>query len=165
MSDYSDAFSEVKRAVQPDIDPRLSYGDGQVPDPDSDLDAIILASVKAALWESGASVQYGDVLIPTVGNGRRYRVSVAGALGSTEPSWPGYDYGSVVSGGATLVEDGYFVGSVYDVRKAIYAALDLKVQRSVNKDQYLQDSRGQASSFLYLNLVRERDKYRPVGIA
>jgi hypothetical protein len=165
LSDFSDAFSEVKRVVQPDLDPRLSYGDGQVPDPDSDLDAIILASVKAALWESGASVKYGDVIVPTAGNGRRYRVTVAGVLGSTEPTWPTSDYGSVTSGEVTLVEDGYFVGSVYDVRKAIYAALDLKVQRSVNKDQYLQDSRGQASSFLYLNLVRERDKYKPVGIA
>jgi hypothetical protein len=166
VSDFAEAFAEVKRAVQPDVDPKLSYGSGETPDADSELDAIILASARAKVWETGLEVKYGERVVPTVGNGRWYRVTKAGALGDTEPtSWPEYDYGSVESGTVMLQEDGRFVGSLYDVRAAKYAAWDVRVARASNDNQYLNDARGQASSFTYLNCVRERDKYKPVGIA
>lgn len=165
MSDFSTAFAEVKRAVQPDETPKLTYGDGQTPNEEMELDQIILANVRAKVWASGLQVGYGDIIVPTVGNGQKYRVATPGTLGATEPtSWPG-EFGSVTSGDVTLVEDGAFTGNTYDIRRAKYEALDLKVKRSASENQYLNDARGQASSFQYLNWARERDKYKAVGVA
>lgn len=159
MSDFSEAFAEVKRVVQPDVDPTLTYGDGTTPDPEMELDSIILASLRATAWASGAAVKYGDVIVPTVGNGRKYRVTTAGALGLTEPSsWPDYDYGSVASGTATLEEDGRFVGSVYDVRAAVRGAFELKLSKAA-------EYTGADESRMVERLERMAARYAPVGIA
>lgn len=159
MSDFSEAFAEVKRAVQPDVEPVLTYGDGVTPDPESEVDAIILASTRAAVWSADLEVKYGDVVVPTVGNGRKYKVTVAGTLGSTEPSsWPGYDYGSVESGTVTMVEDGYFRGGVYDVRMATYKCFLLKRAKA---NEYTGAEEQRIAESLDKGIAR----YRPVGIA
>lgn len=169
MSDYSDAFKEVFDAVQPDSDPVISYGDGETPDVEKELDRII-ERCKTATWEASTeeepvTVRYGEKRLPTSGNGHIYKAVQGGVTGSTEPAWGLTNYSQVTDGTIIWEEAGYFVGSVYDTDSAKYAALDVKVQKAVSKDQYLQDGRGTASTFLYLNCQRERDKYKPVGIA
>jgi hypothetical protein len=158
VSDYSEAFAEVKRVVQPDTDPKLTYGRGETPDPEADLDSVILASVRATVWEAGLVVKYGKHVVPTTGNGRKYRVKVAGALGSSEPSWPDYDYGVVTSGDVTLEEDGLFEGGVYDVRRAIHAALLLKLSKA---SEYT----GAEEERIVAHLEKMAARYAPVGIA
>lgn len=159
MSDFSEAFAEVKRAVQPDVDPKLSYGDGVTPDADAELDSIILTSARAVVWEAGAEVGYGNVIVPTRGNGRKYRVTTPGTLGSSEPtSWPTADYGSVTSGEVTLVEDGYFRGSVYDVRRAKYECF---LAKRAKADEFT----GAEEQRISDSLDKEIARYRPVVIA
>jgi hypothetical protein len=165
VSQWSDAFTEVFDAVQPTVEPVLTYGGGVTADATKELDRIILASARGTPWSASLVVTYGQIVFPSVRMGRRFKVVQAGTMAATEPTWPEYDYGFVSSGTAELVEDGPDYANVYDIRRAIYKALDAKVQKSVNQNQYIQDSRAQASSYLYLNLVRERDRYASVGIA
>jgi hypothetical protein len=165
VSAWSDAFAELVRLAQPDSEPVLTKGGGTTADATKELDAILLANARGITWASGATVVYGDTILPLTRMGRRFRVTTGGVLGSTEPAWGDYEGSVVTSGTVVMAEDGSDFGNLYDVRGAAYRALDLKVQKAVNKDQYLQDARGQASSFLYLNLVRERDKYKSVGVA
>jgi hypothetical protein len=165
MSAWSDAFSEVKSVVEPDRDPQLDYGDGVTANPVKELDAAILSSVRGVTWSASATLVYGQTVFPSSRNGHRYRVTAGGQLAATEPSWPTAQESSVTSGAVTLVEDGMDFDSIYDLRAAKYRALDKKVMKAANDNQYLNDARGQASSFLYLNLVRERDKYKDFGVA
>ena len=164
MSVFSDAFSELSDACQPDSDPVLTKGGGEAPDPAKELDRILERN-KTAGWAEGVEVQYGERRIPTSPNGHVYRAVQGGTTGTAEPSWGTADYSRVVDGGVVWEEDGAFSGSPYNLRRAKYEALDLKVKKAMNENQYLNDARGQASSYLYLNLVRERDKYRSVGVA
>lgn len=164
MSDYSDAFSALKDAVQPDVDPVLTYGDGETPDTEKDLDRI-LERHKTAAWGAEAVVRYGERRVPVTGNGHVYRAAQGGTTAATEPSWPTSDYSQASDGTVVWEEAGAFSGSVYAVRAAIYEALNLKLTKAANDVQFLNDARAQASSYLFLNLQRLRDRYRPVGVA
>ena len=165
MPAWSEAFAEVSAAVVPDENPVLTKGDGEEPDPAMELDAAILGAVRGVLWSASATFTYGQIVFPTARNGHRYKVVTAGTGDATEPTWPTGIGGQVSSGTVIFEEAGGDYSNIYNLRKAKYDALDRKVKKAMNENQYLQDSRGQASSYLYLNLVRERDKYVSIGIA
>lgn len=165
MSQFSDAFTEVFNATRPDKDPTLSYGGGSTPDATKEFDKILLLYVRGVTWAASTAFTYGQTVFPTTRMGRRFRVIQAGTSGTSEPSWSDYDYARVSSGTVEMIEDGTDFDSIYDVRSAKYAVLDAKVKQAMNENQYISDSRGQASSYLYLNLMRERDRYSSVGIA
>jgi hypothetical protein len=161
MSDATDrerALAELTLQVQPDLDPALSP---------SELDQILDGAKRGVVWEASLAVRHGQLVFPTVSMGRRFKVTKAGVLSGSEPTWTDYDYdyATLTDGTATLLEDGVDFEGVYDVRRACYAALNLKVKKAVPKNQVISDGRGQASSYLYLNLVRERDKYLSIGVA
>jgi hypothetical protein len=165
LSAWSDAFSEVFDAVQPADNPTLTYGDGITPDPTKELDKSIINTARGKLWASGLAVNYGDTIFPTVRMGHAFKVIVGGSLGTTEPTWLTSDGATVTSGSVTLAESGTDSSSIYDTRAAKYDALNKKVMKSVPKNQTISDGRGQANSYLYLNLVRERDKHIAVGVS
>lgn len=163
-SDYAAAFAELKRAVQPDAEPALTYGDGVTPNAAMELDAILLNNRRAVTWANALAVNHGDLIVPTSRAGRAYRVTRAGVLASPEPSWPTADYAAVTSGTAELEEAGYFAGNIYDLRGAKYEALDLKVQKAASKTRVIANAQGQAVDYLFLNLQRQRDRYRAAGV-
>lgn len=162
MSAWSDAFAELVRLVQPDLDPALTKGLGATADLTKELDTILQASVRGTTWVTNTAFVYDQVVFPTVRNGHKYRVITAGTSGATQPTWP--EWGYVTDGTVELYEDGADYGNIYDVRRAAFAALDLKVKKKMTENTYLQDARAQASSYDYLNLVRERDKYLSVSV-
>lgn len=162
MSAWSDAFAELVRKVEPDRAPALTKGDGASPDPTKELDAVLLASVRGSTWIANTAYVYDQVVFPTVRNGHKYRVLTPGTSGATQPTWP--DWGYVTDGTVELYEDGADFPNIYDVRRAAYEALDRKVKRKMTDNTYLQDGRATASSYDYLNLVRERDKYLSIGV-
>lgn len=129
-----------------------------------DIEACLDKARVAGVWEASTAYSYGDKVVPASPKGRYYRCVTPGTSGATEPTFPAYDYGQVTDGDCVWEEAGAF-SSLYDLRRACYEAWNMKAAKAVNKDQYLQDSRGQASSYLYLNCIRERDKYRPAGVA
>lgn len=167
-TDFTTALNALKRLIQADDQPALTYGDGVTIDTTRDLDAILENTKRAATFTTPTLYTVGQIVMPTTRNGYRYRVTVPGTSG-TEPTWPTTEQGRVESGTnsplLTFEEAGPEYSSIYDLRAAAYAALDLKCMKAANDNQYLQDSRGQAASFTYLNLQRERDRYQPMGLA
>lgn len=165
MSAFSDAYAEVSRAVQPDVEPTLTHGDGGTADPTKELDSIILASARGALWSAAATLTYGQIVFPLTRNGHRYRVTTGGTTGSAEPSWGTSDYTSVSDNTVVYEEAGGDFASIYDVRQAKYDAWNLRAAKASARTVELSDARGQATDYRYLNAVRERDRYQAVGIA
>jgi hypothetical protein len=162
VSDYADAFKEVFDAVQPDSDPVLSYGDGETPDPEKELDRII-ERCKTATWEASTdeepvTIRYGEKRVPTVGNGHVYQAKQGGVTGTTEPSWGVSDYSRVSDGTVVWEEAGVFVGNTYDTRAAKYAALDMKLSKT---GEYT----GAEEERIVAHLEKMRARYAPVGIA
>jgi hypothetical protein len=160
MSDATDrerALAELTLQVQPDLDPALSP---------SELDQILDGAKRGVVWEASLAVRHGQLVFPTVSMGRRFKVTKAGVLSGSEPTWTDYDYdyATLTDGTATLLEDGVDFEGVYDVRRAAYEGWNLKVAKAASRNQGVSEGRGQASGFLYLNCVRERDKYVNVGV-
>lgn len=167
-TDFTAALNELKRIVQADDHPVLTYGNGTY-DSTKELDVILDRHKRAVTYTNATAYSYGQVVMPTTRNGYRYRVTVPGMSGAAEPTWPTSFGGRVESGSnspvLTFEEVGPEFENIYDVRGAAYEALDLKCMKAANDNQYLQDSRGSASSFLFLNLQRQRDRYQPLEVA
>lgn len=164
MSDWSIAFSALVLAVQPDSDPMLSKGGGAEPDAERELDQILLASARGVAWEASQDYTYGQYAFPVTRNGHYFKVITAGTTGSTEPTWTVETEGRV-SSGTVVFEEAGIDGGIYDLRRAKYDAWNLKTAKAASENQVISDGRGQASSFLYLNCQRERDKYVSVGVS
>lgn len=163
--DYAAAFKEVARVVQPDVDPVLTKGNGTAPDATKELDSIILDAKVASTWTSGATAAYGSLWMPTTRNGRIYRVTIGGTLGTTEPtSWPTYDYGSVVSGSVTLEDAGSQLPNIYDIRRACYLAWLLKAAKAQDRVNYSADGRSFNEHQTPEFCVKQADRYKTVGV-
>ena len=161
MSDWSGAYAEVARAVQPDTEPALTHGNGSTADATKELDAIILECVRGVTWSIGATLSYGQIVFPTVRNGHRYRVTVGGVTGATEPSWGIYDYATVSDNGVTYEEDGGDYSNVYDVRGAIRKALEAKY----TKASVLIQTGDLSNNQVFEHLEKLLARYAPVGVA
>lgn len=146
---------EIERVAAPSVEPVLEAQEVE--------DAIDSARI-AGVWEAGKAYGYGDKVVPASHRGRLYECIEPGTSGGTEPTFPLYDSGQVSDGTVTWREAGRFT-RLYDARRAVCAVLDAKLAKAANDNQFLSDSRGQASSYLFLNLQRLRDRYRPVGVA
>jgi hypothetical protein len=57
-------------------------------------------------WAATTSYDIGDIVVPTVDNGHRYRCTVEGDSNGTEPTWPTADGGTVVDDEVTWEEYG-----------------------------------------------------------
>jgi hypothetical protein len=157
MSALDEARAEVERKAETRADPALEP---------EEVEAVLAKHLRYATWVAFTEYEYGDVVVPSTQTGQKFRAIQGGTSGATTPfSGRVSSFAQVSDGEVVWEEDGADSKSPYDIRGAVYEALDLKVQRSVNQNQYINDGRAQASSYLYLNLVRERDKYKPVGVA
>lgn len=56
------------------------------------------------LWAASTIYALPDYVVPTVHNGRVYKVTTAGTSGATQPVWPVTDGGTVVDGTVTWTE-------------------------------------------------------------
>ncbi len=55
-------------------------------------------------WQASHSYAVGQLVRPTVANGRTYRCTVAGTSSGSQPTWPTSDGGTVTDGGVTWKE-------------------------------------------------------------
>lgn len=58
------------------------------------------------LWQASKAVTLNSIYLPTVPNGHKYKVTTAGTLGTSEPSWPATPGSTVTSGTAVFTEFG-----------------------------------------------------------
>jgi hypothetical protein len=57
---------------------------------DDDLGTLLDGVAGVPVWAAATAYNYGDVVVPTVRNGHRYRCIVAGTSNASEPAWPLY---------------------------------------------------------------------------
>lgn len=80
MTDATDrtlALAELLRLVEADLDPVLTTGAG------GEVEAFLDQQRRATRWAPNTFYRVGDVVLPTVRNGRRYRCSRAGVSDNT----------------------------------------------------------------------------------
>lgn len=136
----------------------------RTPELDSDeIDAILARSQAASTWALSTAYSIGDVVLPNPRDGHRYVCVAAGTSGSTQPTFGTGNESRTADGAVTWQESGLQSG-IYDMRRAIYAALELRAMKAASMNQYVNDGRAAGDSYLYLNLVRERDRYALVAV-
>jgi hypothetical protein len=160
MSAWSEAFTKVSLAVQPLVEPVLTTGNGTTADPTKELDAIILASLRATTWTAGQTVVYGQIEAPVSRNGHYYRAVQGGVTGATEPSWPTGAESQVSDNTVVWEEYGEDYSSPYDTREAIRQAWELKASKA---SEYLKSS-GADESVIYDRCLEQARRYGVVGV-
>lgn len=134
----------------------------------SDIEAILDRCKRASTWTSLTAYNPGNVILPTVRTGHRYRCVVGGTSGATEPftgsvvTWP-TTAGAKVYDGTTLVwqEDGPEYRSLYDLRQAAYECWDLKTRKAT---QFIQAG-DLNMQMVYSHCKEQRDSFTPMGFA
>jgi hypothetical protein len=155
MLSLSDARNAVIDLVEPTADPVLTTTNG------GDLDKALARTAIASVWVLSTAYTVGQMVVPSVQNGRVYICTLAGTSDTTEPSWliaPRYA-GSVnpigawwgigpglpvdVSASAWLwgladntcawQDAGAFAGEIYDVRAAASEAWRMKARKAANR--------------------------------
>lgn len=84
MSDATDrtaARVTLLRHIQAPVAPVLDTAD------DGEVDEILDANKIASTWVASTAYVVGQIIMPTVRNGHKYRCAVAGTSGTTQPSW------------------------------------------------------------------------------
>ena len=125
-----------EQALQDCIDAIRLYADVDcLPDIDAYVPEIAAKRRIARVWEPSTDYVVGDVIQPTVRNGRWYRCCVAGTSSATEPTWPRYPYGYYYFGSGSTepkFDDAGpdWNGRLYDIRGAIHDAWSLKASKA-----------------------------------
>jgi hypothetical protein len=119
-SDFDAVVADVQLHAQTDLDPVVDV---------LEVEAIVRQTARAQTWITETAYAYGAFVIPTVPNGRRYRVIAAGESGEDEPTWVTDDGGTFTDGTVTFEEAGPHSGSTYDTRKAIHRCLAVKLAK------------------------------------
>lgn len=157
MPSYDDqrvaALGELRLYSQPDVPPTLDS---------TQLDSILDSTARAAIWTASQTYEVGSVILPTVRNGRRYRVAEGGTSGATEPSWSTAN-GARISDGDDLVfvEDGPDFRNVFNVRAAIHKAWIVKA----SKASALFASGNAQMQQAYEQCLKQAQAFAPVEVA
>jgi hypothetical protein len=152
------ALRTLTRYVQPNVEPRIEP---------EELKEILENNRRARTWTANTALKLNEIVVPTTGNGRQYKVINAGTTGATEPTgWPllSPDYPLTearrITSGTALLEDDGPVKRMYDVRAAAYEAWNLRVTKA---SQYV-STPGVNMSLMYDHAVQQRDRFQPLAI-
>jgi hypothetical protein len=110
---------------------------------DNQLGNLIDQHKKFRTWEASTPYIVGDMIVPTISNGRVYQCVIAGTSTTTEPTFPsiGYAVGQAFYNyvgtppnffGLTFVDNGFITQEIYDVRAAAKQAWLLKASIAAN---------------------------------
>lgn len=150
------ALAKLRLYAQPDVPPVIDT---------AELSAILEDTARATIWAAATAYTVGDVVLPTVRNGRRYRVTQAGTSGATEPTWSTSQQSTLTDGTSDpllrWVEAGPDFDNVYNVRAAIHAVCDVKARKA----SALVATGNAQMQQVYDHWKAEADRTRPVGIA
>lgn len=149
------AYEELYGLVQPTTDPVLT---------ESEVNAALLKYPSAKVWAAGTSYNYGDVIVPSVRNGHRYRVTVAGTSGSTEPSW-GLGIGSNVTDNTLTLEEVGLQVPLWDVYAAASYLWTRKRAKAAERYDYSNAGNNRSVSQLMKHCKEMADSFRVPQIA
>src|SRR5437870_13103363 len=135
MSDATDRASALERLLefsQPGIAPTLTTGTET-----DEVETILDRNKRASTWAVNTAYKVGDVIMPPIRNGHRYRCVRPGTSQATDP---GYYFWSLTSGITmqdgvsnpilTWQEDGPEFANIYDVRQATYECWSLRASKA-----------------------------------
>lgn len=150
----------------------------------TDMDALLVQTKRASLWEVSTPYALGVTLMPTVRNGRRYKlIAFDGSgvsSGTIEPSWPspssnpenfpvwsafapqgdGWWRNAIVSdGNLTWQEDGEDFDSLWDIQRAAFNGWMLKAGRAICAVDLQSGQMKQAQSQIYQHCCDMAQRY------
>jgi hypothetical protein len=91
------------------------------------------------VWAGLTGYRVGDIVTPTVRNGRTYRVTVAGATGASQPTWPTTNGGIVTNGSVTFQETGVTGSTSFSVYSTTPPYTGLAGENLVDLNQNLEE--------------------------
>jgi hypothetical protein len=163
ITDENDALDALKAECAPTVDPTLDEANELLP--------ILRKCQIAQVWAASTAYPFGSTVIPTANNrnGLRFKlVRLDGSgvsSGATEPSWPCHRDATVTDGNLTWQVDGIEC-SLWEMRRALYLAWDLKVKKATACGvDFRTPSLQVSNSQLITNLKEQRDRFRPITIA
>jgi len=119
------AIERVQMLAQTSTEPVLT---------DDDVEAIVNEHRRASFWTTAKAYVYGDVIMPAVRNGHRYRCTQAGTSGTPEPVWPVTTGATITEGTSdpilTWEEAGPDYANVFDVRAAMHKVCMVKASKA-----------------------------------
>lgn len=156
-----------------------------------DMTSLLEGAKRAVLWEAATSYEIGTIVMPTVRNGRRYRLIAydgsGTSSGTTEPTWPapvstsdslpiwattqsnpvvGWWRNAIVSDGdITWVEDGTDYDSLWDIQSAAFQGWLLKAGRAVCAIDISTENKSFKQSQIYDHCINMSLRYQPVFIS
>ena len=166
-------------------------GSDPVLDVDKDMTALLAGAVRAVIWTPSTSYSLGTVVMPTVRNGRRYRLvrfdGSGTSSGTTEPSWPApvntsdnfpiwgqvqpnpivgwWRNAIVMDGNLTWMEDGDDYDSLWDIGRAAFNGWMLKAGRAVCAIDMSTGNKSLTQSQIYDHCISQAQRYAPVYVA
>ena len=156
------AMAELVRDSAPSIDPALAA---------SELEDILDSpNVKvASIWVASTPYVYGDIIMPILANGHRYRCIVSGTSGTTEPTWPLSQFWKVEEGTSTpnkltWEEDGRQLRSLWDMRRAKYEAWKLKYTKATDRYRFETDTASYQEQQVLEFIEKMVNRYAPLSI-
>lgn len=165
MSDASDrtaALALLIENLQPTVAPVLTTTATT-----GEVDKILDRNRRGRTWLVNTAYIAGDVVLPPIRNGHRYRVTVPGTSAAVDPGvsfWPtasGATFSEGLSSPAlTWVEDGLQYENIYDVRRATYEGWRLKAQKATQ----LMTSGGSNFQQVYEHCIAMADRFRGVSV-
>lgn len=155
------ALAKLRLWVQATVEPTLG---------EEELGSLLDAHRRATIWAMATAYTYGQVVIPTVRNGHRYRCIQAGTSGATQPTWPTAQAATIADGTSSPAlrwqEDGVDFENVYDVRHAIHDGWMLKASKASEDYDIRQGGLNDHSrSQIYQHCLEMAAKFAPVGVA
>lgn len=142
-----------------------------------EISALLLASARgdsaaavreqaAAEWKPTTAYADGDTVVPTVRNGLRYRVSVAGTSGAAEPAWT--TSGTVTDGGVTWEIDTSTPAAwspTYDLAAAAAEGWRMKAGLVSDRFRFADDGDSYDRDQIFAHCVRMADLYEQKAAA
>lgn len=152
------AIDRLADYCQADIFPELDS---------SDLGTLIDRFKRFVVWATNTPYSVGDVVIPSIANGRKYICIKAGTSGTQTTIWPTYGvYNTVVGDGPDLIwhDNGPASQEQYDVMQSARAGWLMKASRvshliGTQDGQQKIDSQNLQKQFLEMSF-----RFRPMEI-
>lgn len=161
---YDVTIAKVQIYAQTNVHPTLDTDDVQL---------AVNDALQATVWAIGTAYTYGQVVLPTVRNGHRYKCVQSGtseALLADQPEWPTLQ-GMQISEGAsdpllTWEEDGPDFDNVFTLRNAIHNAWMMKAGKaSLSVDIIQRGGGGLSASQAFDHCIAMAEKYGSIDQA
>jgi hypothetical protein len=132
---------------------------------EAELETILDRNQRASTWTTVTAYFPGDVVIPTLPNGRRYICRIGGTSGTSDPfsgqTWQSSRSTVITDDGVTWQEDGPAYPNIYDLRQSAYECWDLRVRRAA---QFVKTGEIEMQQ-VHDHSVAMRDNFTPMGFA